>query len=491
MLFMTKPLTVLLVGAPNVGKSTFFNRLTLKDKALVASLSGTTRDAKEGLFQPHGLSRKKADAGGCPIHVYDTPGVDADNVLFTKGDQEAPLYVSKLLKKADLLIWLVDGARELTGAELDLVPFLRQSKTPVWLVINKCDGGALKEGFDAPYRLGFQTFFHISALHGDGMHDIVGALQDFATKRKKPEPALSQPANPEADETTEETQGPLRIALVGRVNVGKSTLMNSLLGYERMQTGSKAHLTRDAIKEPFQIGTHDCLLWDTAGLAPKQASRRQKGKGVLKDDKKTTFAVDQAAQDETRRAIQFAHVVVLVVSADTLLERPDLMIAEHILREGRAVVVAVNKWDQVKDPAAFERNLRYDIDKAFFKAKGVMWVALSAKESKGLARLKKTILQAFALWNTKVPTAPLNTLLQQLQQRKAPPLEGGFRPRLKYITQTKTRPPTFCVFGTSLKRLPQSYEAYLLNAIRQQFNLKGVPLRLQLKTTKNPYQSTS
>ena len=487
-------LSVALLGVTNVGKSTLFNRLACKDKSLVSALSGTTRDVQKGEITFARLAQRKSrlptESVTNALRLYDLPGLDDNCVLFeTKSQKPAP-YVSAVLSKANLWIWVIDGTRPLNGYEHDLLKHLRRTKKTVWIVVNKCDGGARKTGADIPNEIGFRTFFHISALHGDGIDTLLNSLEAYASSIMKPV-CKNSPNGAGAEALYKDSiiPNPLHIAFVGRVNVGKSTLMNNFLGYERMRSGPEEHLTRDAIKEALVIEGHPCLLWDTAGLAPKRKGRHQRGgyKTSLHDD------VLKISETETLRAIQFAHVVVHVVEAPQyksgkLFERADLIVAERIIKEGRAFVLAINKWDCVEQPKVLESVLKSEIAHTFFGLQGMQYVTLSAVSSKGVARLKKTILKAAELWCTELPTAPLNTLLQTLQQKKAPPIINGVRPKLKYITQVKTRPPTFYISGNGLSQLPQSYESYLLRGIRSHFNLNGTPLRLRLRTSYNPYK---
>ncbi|MCW5729373.1 MAG: ribosome biogenesis GTPase Der [Alphaproteobacteria bacterium] len=454
--------SVAIVGRPNVGKSTLFNRLIGKRLALVDDTPGVTRDRREG----------EARLGPMRFRVFDTAGLEE-----AKGDtMEARMrrQTEKAVADADAVLFLFDARAGVTPLDRHFADLLRRTRKPVLVVANKCEGRIGEEGRMAGYALGLGEPVAISAEHGEGLADLYEALRDCLPEGERDgaeaaaEGEGGEGAEPEGD------LGPKRIqlAIVGRPNAGKSTLINRLLGEERLLTGPEAGLTRDAIAVDWTYGDHTVRLVDTAGMR-RQA--RVEGK------------LERLAVAESLRAIRLAQVVVLVVDATRPLEKQDLAIADHVVEEGRALVVAVNKWDLVEDRARTLKAIQDRIETGIPQLKGVALVTLSAKTGRHLERLMPAVLAAYERWNRRLPTPRLNRWLAEATTRHPPPAVKGRRLRLRYATQVKTRPPTFALFCSQPGQLPESYLRYLSNALREVFDLAGTPLRIHLRKSDNPY----
>ena len=448
--------TVAIVGRPNVGKSTLFNRLVGKRQALVHDEPGVTRDRREGDGQLFDLG----------FRVIDTAGFEdvRDDSLQARmrGQTE------RALDDADVALLLIDARAGVTPVDEIFAQVLRERGRPVVLVANKCEGRQSEAGLLEAYSLGLGEPVPLSAEHGLGLADLVEAVRPYLREREAGEEDMRG-----ADEAARPA-GPLHMAIVGRPNVGKSTLVNRLIGEDRLLTGPEAGITRDAISVPWRYREREIRLVDTAGL------RRRA---------RITERLEKISTADSLRALQFAQVVVLMVEteAEAPLEKQDLTIARQIVDEGRALVIALNKWDVCEDRERVLRALRDRLKRSLPQTRGVPVVPVSALRGEGLDRLMKAVFAAYEVWNRRVPTATLNRWLAEVTAHHPPPASRGRRVRLKYITQARTRPPTFAVSCSKPEALPRSYLRYLENALREDFDLPGTPIRIHLKKTKSPY----
>ena len=437
--------TVVIVGRPNVGKSTLFNRLVGRRIALVDPTPGVTRDWRDGM----------GSIGPLSFRVIDTAGLEeADPGTLGARMRE---QTSQALAQADVMLFVVDARTGLTPEDTHFARELRRSGLPVILVANKAEGRAGEGGFFDAYSLGLGDPVPISAEHGEGLGDLYNALAVFA---------------PEEDEERQSGEGAMKLAIVGRPNVGKSTLVNRLLGSERMITGPEAGLTRDSIAAAYRYEGRDIELVDTAGMRRK--SRVAEG-------------IERMSVSDTLLTIRYAHVVAVVVDATEAYDKQDLTIVDLIEREGRSPLVVVNKWDLVKDQKGVRQkfeDLLYDL---LPQVKGAPLVTLSALSGRGVERLMPAVVEAYERWNARIPTSLLNRWLEDVLATHPPPVSGGGRIKLRYVSQAKSRPPTFTLHGTRVDDLPESYKRYLVNRMRVDFDLPGVPIRLRFKSPKNPY----
>jgi GTP-binding protein len=445
--------TVAIIGRPNVGKSTLFNRLAGKRLALVDDQPGLTRDRREA----------EATFGSCAVTLIDTAGLESGDKGLTPRMRR---QTQAAIDQADLVVFLIDARDGVVGTDETLAELVRGSGKPVILAANKCEGRAAESGVYEAFALGLGEPLPISAEHGIGTGELVEALEQACRERSRGEPP------PHPAEVDEAAPHPLRIAVVGRPNVGKSTLTNALLGEERMITGPEAGITRDAIASSLEWDGRSLLLFDTAGLRRKM---RVEGRA------------EELAVGDALKAIRFAEIVVLLVDAEHPFEKQDLQIAELIAEEGRALVITVNKWDLVRERDKRLAGLRETCQRLLPQVKGVALVPVSALTGKGLDRLMQAILAADGLWNRRLPTHALNQWLQDAVDVHPPPAVSGRRIKLRYMTQVNARPPTFVVFCSRPKALPNSYSRYLVNSLRDSFDLPGVPIRLNLRKGDNPF----
>jgi GTP-binding protein len=444
--------TVAIVGRPNVGKSTLFNRLVGRRQAIVDDRPGVTRDRREGAARFGGLEFTLLDTAG----LEDAADVTLEGRMMRQTDEA--------VAAADLVLFVIDGRAGATPVDHHFADWLRSRGKPVMLVVNKCEGASAAAGVLDAYSLGVGDPIAISAEHGLGMSELFDALAPFAEDRSA-----------EADKegaADEDDGGPLRLAIVGRPNVGKSTLINRLVGEERLLTGPEAGITRDAIAVEWHWRDRPVRLVDTAGLRRKA---------------RVSDRLEKLSIDDTLRAVRFAEVVVLVLDARMMLERQDLTIARLVADEGRALVLAVNKWDLVRDTNAALATLNDRMQTSLSQVKGVPTVPLSALTGRGLDRLMTAVFDIYDIWNRRVPTGELNRWLEAVTDSHPPPLSAGRRIRLRYMTQAKARPPTFAIFANKPADLPESYTRYLVNLLRDDFGLKGVPIRIVMRKGKNPY----
>jgi GTP-binding protein len=452
------PFSIAIVGRPNVGKSTLFNRLVGRRMALVDDTPGLTRDWRSG----------KGQLGHLSFTVIDTAGLEeaAPKSLEARMRKQTEQAVSR----ANIVLFLVDARAGLTALDEHFARWLRKLGPKVILVANKCESRAAIPGLGEAHRLGFGDPIPISAEHGEGFADLLDAIREHAPAEE--EPLIDDSEEPEPAPEADDTSRPIKLAVVGRPNVGKSTLVNRLLGEERVLTGPEPGITRDAIETTWTWRGRPMLLIDTAGMRRKARI----------DDR-----LEQLSVSDTLRVIREVQVVVLVLDAQLMLEKQDLTIARQVVEEGRVLVVAVNKWDLIDDPQAALRKLRDRLEISLPQVKGVPFVTISALQGRKLDALMKAILDAYAVWNKRLSTPKLNRWLEDVTESHPPPLVSGRRPRLRFMKQTTIRPPTFAIFGAKLTTLPDDYLRYLTNSLRETFGLEGVPVRIMLRQTENPY----
>jgi GTPase len=444
--------TIAIVGRPNVGKSTLFNRLVGARRALVDDRPGVTRDRREG----------EGRLGDLSFRVIDTAGLESAAPESLSGKMQA--QTATAVAQADVILFLVDARAGATPADRTFADLVRRSGKPAILVANKSEGRAGEAGALESYALGLGDPVAISAEHGEGLADLYDALRA----------ALPQ-ATAEADEEAapaESAEKPIRIAVVGRPNTGKSTLINRLLGEERLVTGPEAGITRDAIAVDLDWQGRRVRIHDTAGL--RRRSRIEE-------------KLEKLSIADTLNAIRFAEVVIVLVDAQTPFEEQDIRIADLVEREGRAVVIGFNKVDLVEREVGTRQRLRELVDRVVPQIKGAPVIAISARSGEGLDHLMKSVIDAHAVWNRRVPTAALNRFLAQASETHPPPAIRGRRIRLDYMTQPKSRPPTFVLFSSRAAALPETYRRYLINGLREAFALPGTPIRLTLRGKANPY----
>jgi GTP-binding protein len=437
---------IAILGRPNVGKSTLFNRLVGRKLAIVDDTPGVTRDRKEA----------EAMIGGVSVLLADTAGLEEAPPDTIPGRMRASSEAA--LRAADLVLFVVDARAGITAADRAFANWLRRASLPVILIANKAEGRLGAQMAMEAYELGLGDPLPVSAEHGEGIGGLHDEVRDRLTDTGR--------------EPRDGADRPLRLAIVGRPNAGKSTLVNALLGEERMITGPEPGLTRDAVALEFRDAEGPVRLVDTAGMRKKARIEHR---------------LEQMSVAATLAALKEAEVVVLVLDALLGMDEQDLRIARLAEREGRAVVIALNKWDAVEDRAATRRALEDVLTASLAQSKGVAVVPMSAATGRGVEKLMPTVRQVYALWNRRVPTGELNRWFEAMKERHQPPLVDGKRIKLRYATMPKARPPTLAVFGTRAEQLPEDYRRYLVNAFREHFDMPGVPIRLNLRGTDNPY----
>ncbi len=449
--------TVAIIGRPNVGKSTLFNRFAGKRLALVDDMPGLTRDRKETRIR---IARHA-------VILTDTAGFeDAEpgSIAARMSEQTA-----QAIAEADLIVFMIDARTGPTAADSGIAQLVRSSGKPFVLVATKSEGRAAQPGFYTAFELGLGEPLALSAEHALGFSDLVSEVSERLDALKERE----EPGEEDEDEAQGDARNrPLKLAIAGRPNAGKSTLANALLGEERMITGPEAGLTRDAIAAEFSWAGRPVRLFDTAGLRRKA---------------RITARPESLAVGDALRAIRFAEVVVLLLDAETPFEKQDLTIADLVEREGRGLVFAVNKWDLVADPQGRLAQLKKEAEALLPQHAGALLVPVSALSGRGLDKLMKAAFTAYEAWNKRVPTAELNRWFASALERHQPPAVSGRRIKLRYITQANARPPAFVIFSSRPEALPVSYLRYLVNDLKKTFGLGPAPVRMHIRKTKNPY----
>ncbi len=458
--------TVAVIGRPNVGKSTLFNRLTGKQHAIVDDTPGVTRDRREGAGSISDLS----------FRLIDTAGLEDahDDSLEARMREQTEMA----LAEADVTLFLIDGRAGVVPLDKHFADWLRKQPTPTLLVVNKCEGKAGRSGLYESYGLGLGEPIPLSAEHGEGLSELYDALLPFAPPERQAPDNLDDFDDLAADDDEGAVEDddfetrPLKLAIVGRPNVGKSTMINKLIGKERLLTGPEAGVTRDAIAIAWDYKGREVRLVDTAGLRRKARISKK---------------LETLSVGDTLRSIRFAEVVILVLDANMPLDKQDLTIARHVIEEGRALIIAVNKWDIAEDRKAAAQRIEDRLQTSLPQVRGVPIVMCSSKTGKGLDKLMPAVLKAHKIWNTRISTGALNRWLAATVEAHPPPVSGLGRIKLRYMTQARTRPPTFILFSSRADKLPESYLRYLINELRADFDLDGIPIRMHGRKGDNPY----
>lgn len=475
--------TLAIIGRPNVGKSTLFNRMAGKKLALVHDTPGLTRDWREA----------DAHLMGLDFRVIDTAGLEESFDTSIQGRMRQ--QTERALARADMALLVVDARVGITPMDRHFADWLRRQNMPSALIVNKCESRAGLDNMYEAYELGLGDPIAISAEHGHGMEDIydllrpkVEAAEAAAAALRGAEEAVEGEEDIErlfqkyqegaetgfGDEeiSAEDLSKPIKVAIAGRPNVGKSTLLNAILGEERSMTGPEAGITRDAVHVDWEFGGRQLRLVDTAGL-------RRKAKVVN--------YIERMAVEDSLRAIRLAQVVVMVIDGETLFEKQDLTIAGHVIDEGRAMVIAVNKWDLVKDKEHTLDEIRHQLSTSLSQVRDIPVVTISAIKGQRVDKLMQAILDVYNLWNHRIGTGKLNRWLRIMESQNPAPLVNGRQNRLRYMTQIKARPPTFALWVSRPDDYPETHQRYLINGLRRDFDMPATPVRLILKTSRNPY----
>jgi GTP-binding protein len=438
--------TVAILGRPNVGKSTLFNRLVGRKIALVDNQPGVTRDRREGNAHIFDLT----------FRLFDTAGLDDAK----RGSLESRMSAQSeaAVNAADLCLFVIDARSGVTPVDRSFAERLRRRGKPVILVANKAEGKAAEGGVLDAYSLGLGEPIPMSAEHGEGIDDLYEALKPHVDT----EPKEEAPAD----------ERPLKLAIIGQPNSGKSTLINALIGEERMLTGPEAGITRDSIAIDWEWKGKPIKLWDTAGIRRKS---------------RVTGKVEKLAVADALRAIRFADAVIVLIDASTEIERQDLTLANLVAEEGRAVVIALSKWDTVKDKLKRMKEAESVLEDVLPEIRGVPLVTISALQERGFDKMMDALFGMVEKWNARISTGQLNRWFEKVIEQNPPPAPSGRRIKIRYVTQVRNRPPTFALFGNQLDHLPESYIRYLMNNLRRDFDLGGVPIRFLRRQGKNPY----
>ena len=443
--------TVAILGRPNVGKSTLFNRLVGRKIALVDDQPGVTRDRREGIAQIGDLS----------FRVFDTAGLDDAKKETLEARMSAQAETA--VHDADLVFFVIDARAGITPIDRMFAEKIRKFGKPVRLVANKAEARMAEAGVLESYSLGFGEPLAISAEHGEGLESLYDAIA----------PLMPEAEVVSEDETAEEElTRPLRLAIIGQPNAGKSTLVNTMLGEERMLTGPEAGITRDAISTDWSWAGREIKLWDTAGIRRKS---------------RVTGKIEKLAVSDALRAIRFADCVVVLIDASMVIERQDLALSDLVATEGRAIVLALSKWDLVEDKQKKLAEVHSDLEDVLPEIRGVPVVTISSKQERGVDKMMKAVFEAVDRWSARITTSQLNRWLESAISKNPPPAPSGRRIKIRYATQASSRPPTFAVFGNQMSKMPDSYKRYLMNTLRKDFDLAGVPIRFSLRGGKNPF----
>ncbi|MBD3731611.1 MAG: ribosome biogenesis GTPase Der [Sphingopyxis sp.] len=451
--------TVAIVGRPNVGKSTLFNRLVGKKLALVDDRPGVTRDRREG----------DASLLGMEFKIVDTAGFETDDPETLPGRMRAQTQAA--VDEADVALFMIDARAGLTPLDEQIANWLRSADTPVIVVANKAEGKAAEHGVYESFGLGLGDPVPLSAEHGEGIVDLFDALRPHVERDEE------EDFGEEEESEDEEARGPLKLAIVGRPNAGKSTLINQILGEQRMITGPEAGITRDSIAIDWDWHAPDgevrkVRLIDTAGMR-KRAKVQDK--------------LEKLSVADGLRAVDFAEVVVLLLDATLGLEAQDLRIADKVLQEGRALIIALSKWDLAVDPPSLFQGVRAALDEGLAQVKGLPLLTVSGATGRGVDQLLQVAHETREAWSLRVSTGKLNRWFEKAIEANPPPAPGGKRIKLRYLTQARTRPPSFILFGTRVDQLPESYRRYLVNGIRRELGFGAVPVRLTVRAPRNPF----
>ncbi|UYQ71063.1 ribosome biogenesis GTPase Der [Pelagibacterium flavum] len=480
---MSANVTVAIVGRPNVGKSTLFNRLVGRKIAIVDDTPGVTRDRREGLGRIGDLTFTLVDTAG-----YEDANDDSLEARMRRQTEMA-------IAEADVILFMIDARAGLTPTDEHFSRLLRKADKEIHVIGNKAEGRAAEAGLVEAYALGFGEAIPLSAEHGLGLADLYSIISQAVDKADEAKAAAAEAEfdydmvqKPAVDVDVNEDEGedlagdtaPMRwnpnrylnVAIVGRPNAGKSTLINRMVGEERLLTGPEAGITRDSIMVPWEWEGRVINLVDTAGIRRK--SRVQK-------------KLEKLSVSDSLRSIQYAEVVVLLLDATIPFEKQDLALADLVEREGRAMVIAVNKWDLIEDKNAKILELRAECERLLPQLRGIPLVTMSGLQGRNIDKLMKAIFEIERTWNVKIRTAKLNRWLAAMTEHHPPPAVSGRRLKLRYMTQAKTRPPSFIVFASRPDALPKAYQRYIVNGLREDFNLPGTPIRLWVRGGKNPY----